>query len=625
MMVVEEQALLPPPNSRQQRYICFHDDHGIGHVTVTIMEKPAQLTSQDLEGMQTTLPELLGAPELTTASSQAYLSYLTTLSLPNLLAEPTLLQTQSHHLTSSLTSLTHTSYPTFLSLHSTTTSLSESLDALSSSLDALVNESLPALEESASNWRDRTDAVLAERSKARVVLEQHDKIRDLLDIPVLIDTCVRNGYFAEALSLASHTNSLYSSSSSPPLILTSIISEVRNSITQMLFSLLSTLHEPNRKLPALWKAVNFLRKMDVFDPEDGVESEEQIALAFLGGREVCLTASLEGCNRDIQRLVGLTSAEVREKDKEDLTRYLKKYIDIWREGVHDIITQFSTIFLERPTSSTTSPAPSLHSLLVTYASHSLHKHLLPLLRITLPRIPLPSLSSLLTQLTYCATAFARVGFDFRCVLGDLFSGAVLSSVTEELQVATSKWVALFEQKMGRPVSTTSTHIKNMAPPSEWLVSPAVVASPPTSSQSYLKAPAHVPPHILVAYPPLAQYTNALLTTLNSLRLLAPTSIAPPLLAKLQDLLSEAGEVYLRYVKNAAALQVQEVKIAEAVGDVYFNTLVPFMKRALGEGVYGLTMENCEASGMDAEKTESGSLDKVIRDWEGWLESRKASA
>ncbi|PBK76509.1 Dor1-domain-containing protein [Armillaria solidipes] len=589
------------------------------------MEEPVQHTSQDLDGTQTTLPELLGAPELTTASSQAYLSYLTTLSLPNLLAEPTLLQTQSHHLTSSLTSLTHTSYPTFLSLHSTTSSLSESLDALSSSLDALVNESLPALEEGASNWRDRTDTVLAERSKARVVLEQHDKIRDLLDIPVLIDTCVRNGYFAEALSLASHTNSLYSSSSSPPLILTSIISEVRNSITQMLFSLLSTLHEPNRKLPALWKAVNFLRKMDVFDPEDGVESEEQIALAFLGGREVCLTASLEGCNRDIQRLVGLTSAEVREKDKEDLTRYLKKYIDIWREGVHDIITQFSTIFLERPTSTTTSPAPSLHSLLVTYASHSLHKHLLPLLRITLPRIPLPSLSSLLTQLTYCATAFARVGFDFRCVLGDLFSGAVLSSVTEELQAATSKWVALFEQKMGRPVSTTSTHMKNMVPPSEWLVSPAVVASPPTSSQSYLKVPAHVPPHILVSYPPLAQYTNALLSTLNSLRLLAPTSIALPLLAKLEDLLSEAGEVFLRYVKNATLLQEQEVKMAEAVGDVYFNTLVPFMKRALGEGVYGLTMENYEAPGGDAEKTESGSLDKVIRDWEGWPESRKASA
>ncbi|KAG7452049.1 Dor1-domain-containing protein [Guyanagaster necrorhizus] len=594
------------------------------------MEESVQQTSEDLDGTQTTLTELLGAPELTSASSQAYLSYLTTLSLPSLLAEPTLLQTQSHHLTSSLTSLTHTSYPTFLSLHNTTSSLSESLDALSSSLDALVNESLPALEESASDWRDSTDTVLAERNKARVVLEQHDKIRDLLDIPVLIDTCVRNGYFAEALSLASHTHSLYSSSSSPPSILTCIVSEVRNSITQMLFSLLSTLHEPNRKLPALWKAVNFLRKMDVFDPEDGVESEEQIALAFLGGREACLKASLEGCNRDIQRLVGLSSAEVREKDKEDLTRYLKKYIDIWRECVHDIITQYSTIFLERPTSTATSPAPapapapSLHSLLVTYASHSLHKHLLPLLRITLPRIPLPSLSSLLTQLTYCATAFARVGFDFRGVLGDLFSGAVLSSVTEELQAATSKWVALFKQKTGRPVSATSTHTKNMVPPSEWLVSPMVVASPPSSSQSSSTAPAHVPPHILVSYPPLAQYTNALLSTLNSLRLLAPTSIALALLAKLEDFLSEAGEMLLRYVKNVVGLQGQEAKISEAVGDVYFNIFVPFMKRALGEGVYGLTMDKCEVSGRDTEKTERGSLDKVIRDWEGWLESRKAS-
>src|SRR5260370_41369885 len=98
--------------------------------------------------------------QLVKPSSQTYLSNLTTLGLQDLLAEPTALQTQSHHLTSSLTSLTHTSYPTFLSLHQTTNALTESLTSLSSSLDALLKSSLPALEACAAGWTDRTEVVL---------------------------------------------------------------------------------------------------------------------------------------------------------------------------------------------------------------------------------------------------------------------------------------------------------------------------------------------------------------------------------------------------------------------------------------------------------------------------------
>src|SRR5271163_3477081 len=89
----------------------------------------------------TVLPE-----QLRRNNCQSYLSNLTTFSLQELLSEPTVLQTQSHHLTSSLTTLTHTSYPTFLSLHHTTNALTSSLSSLSSSLDSLLTTSLPALE-----------------------------------------------------------------------------------------------------------------------------------------------------------------------------------------------------------------------------------------------------------------------------------------------------------------------------------------------------------------------------------------------------------------------------------------------------------------------------------------------
>ncbi|KAJ7651614.1 Dor1-like family-domain-containing protein [Mycena polygramma] len=572
------------------------------------------------------LAEIL-LPENSNPGSRAYLTHLTSLPLPTLVAEPAVLQTQSHHLTSSLTSLTHTSYPTFLSLHQTTSSLSSSLASLESSLNNLLTTSLPALEDSASGWRERTEKVLMDRRKARVVLEQHDKIRDLLEIPMLIDTCVRNGYFAEALSLASHAKSLSLGASTPPLIVTSVLSEVQNSITQMLLSLLATLHEPNRKLPALWKAVNFLRKMDMFgsSSEGGEQSEEQIALAFLGGREGCLKASLEGNSRDILRLVG--GSGLGEREKEDMAKFLKKYIDVWREGVYDIITQFSTIFLERPPSTTpktpttaSAPLSSLHPLLTTYTTHALTTHLLPLLSQTLPLLPTASLPSLLTQLTYCATAFARVGMEFRGILGGLFCTAVASAVGGELKTAGGKWIERVKNAAGdaSPLSPTLSSQSHMSRkvkltlPSQWIIAHSLAASPPVPSATNPPGAAHVPPQILASYPPIAEYTNALLGALNGLRLLAPVEILSELSGVLDSVLDQSGEALLSYVRRVCEeTKEQDEKVALAAGQVYFGVFVPFMRRALVEGVYRVPVEVQTMTS--------------VREWEGWLAARNEAA
>ncbi|KAJ7823255.1 Dor1-like family-domain-containing protein [Mycena leptocephala] len=526
------------------------------------------------------LAEIL-LPVNSTEGSHAYLTHLTTLSLPTLLSEPAVLQTQSHHLTSSLTSLTHTSYPTFLSLHQTTNSLSSSLASLESSLDNLLATSLPALEDSASGWRERTEQVLMDRRKARVVLEQHDKIRDLLEIPMLIDTCVRNGYFAEALSLAAHARSLSVGTSKPPLVVTSVLSEVQNSITQMLLSLLATLHEPNRKLPALWKAVNFLRKMD---------SEEQIALAFLGGREGCLKASLEAIPGHTAPRGG---SGLGEREKEDMAKFLKKYIDVWREGVYDIITQFSTIFLERPPSSTpktpiTSSAPlsSLHPLLTTYTTHALTTHLLPLLSQTLPLLPISTLPSLLTQLTYCATAFARVGMDFRGVLGVCSAPPSPSHMTRKVKLTLpSQWII----------------VSSLSPPHPCRLHPTSGSGARPSTD-----PRFVPT--------IAEYANALLGTLNGLRLLAPVEILGELTGVLDGVLDQSGDALFGYVRRVCDEKNDEdKKVAIAAGEVYFGVFVPFMRRALVEGVYGVPMASWEAA--EAQTMMS------VREWEGWLAAR----
>ncbi|TEB38608.1 hypothetical protein FA13DRAFT_1724526 [Coprinellus micaceus] len=619
--------------------------------------------------------------------SRDYLSKLTEFSLPQLYGEPTTLQTQSHHLTSSLTSLTHTSYPTFLSLHRTTTALTSSLESLASSLSSLLDTSLPALEESATNWKDRTEEVLRERGRAKVVLDQHEKIRDLLDIPLLIDACVRNGYFAEALSLAAHAKSIAASSSfrdkSPPLILQSVLSEVHTSVTQMLLSLLSTLYEPNRKLPALWKAVNFLRKMDGFGPsspfaspsskakiqiylssehfvssEEEISSEEQIALAFLIGRESCLKSTLETCGSDVTRLTKDPERVLDDREKEDLARYLKTYIDTWREGAYDIIMQFTTIFLERSSrngsiSSPTVPSPvhqdqeilRLHSLVTTYASHALNAHLLPILTPALPKLSLNLLSSLLTQLTYCSTAFGKVGLDFRSVLSILFSTAILQVVTSDLRSVSTKWNMRLRKASGSgslkdPTATPSRRQQQqqqVMAPSRWLVTPSAAASPPVPSTAASiggsppppQGPAHIPPQMLASYPPLAEHTNSLLGVFNNLRLLAPVGILPQLIAVIDSMLVDGGNKLLLYLQSFSSSlshstavtedeldkRRREKKVAVAVGDVYFGTFVPFVKRALVEGVYGVGSGTMGAAGKDEGGERERKADDQIRRWD----------
>ncbi|KNZ76305.1 Conserved oligomeric Golgi complex subunit 8 [Termitomyces sp. J132] len=536
-----------------------------------------------------------------------YEGHLTTLSLPALLAEPGALQTQAHHLTSSLTSLTHTSYPTFLSLHRTTAALTTSLSSLASSLSDLISTSLPALQDATAAWNTRTTDILRERSKARLVLDHHDKIKDLLDIPIFIDSCVRNGYFQEALALSSHVGVMAARPGAPPII-ASVHAEVEGAIAQMLIVLLGTLNEPGRKLPALWKAVNFLRKMEAFAPgkdksEHGISDEAP----------------------------SLGIPKLSDRDKEDIARFLKKYIDVWREGAYDILTQYSTIFLEQhphphPTSPILAskspthqrrssvqltsppqhPAPTPAPSLLPFLSPHLLSQLLPLLQSTLPLLPLPFISSILTQLTYCATAFTRVGLDFRGLVGTLVSSAVATSVRQSLQEIE---LLLPENSSNKSSGKVRSFCERK--PSEWLVVSSVVDAPPAPAQ--VQTPPHIPPQMLASYPPLAKYTNAVLGVLNALRLLAPIGILYELVGMIDETLGRAGEELMGYLKGFVGKDKEEseVKVSRAVGEAYFQVLVPFVRRALVEGVYGVPISELGELGVDGEER----LKKVLEEWE----------
>ncbi|EIM79533.1 uncharacterized protein STEHIDRAFT_173059 [Stereum hirsutum FP-91666 SS1] len=366
-------------------------------------------------------------PDLQYTLTSAYLSHLTTLPLPSLLSEPTSLASTSSQLTNALTTLCTSSYPTFLSLHTSTSSLHSSLDTFSTSLSTLL-DTLPALESSSQSFSTK--------------IKHSSKLNDILELPFLTETCIRNGFYAEALDLHFHTAAL--AAKFPDVsVVADVKAEVDGAIRGLVQGIVGMFREPVVKLPALWKAVGFLRKMGVFGA--GVEGEEELAVAFLSERGECLEAALRAVGAGMEGDVGVGVGMGASGRKEGWVRYLKKYVDVWREGVHDVVTQFSTIFLTPSTSSATTGTPTppktltplplrpstpsstsprtpstfILTLLPTFTSNAIHTHLLPTLQTVLPHIQDPSwLTSLLTQLTYCATFFSRIGLDFRGLLGN---------------------------------------------------------------------------------------------------------------------------------------------------------------------------------------------------------------
>ena len=179
---------------------------------------------------------------LSSSQASSYLTHLTSLSLPYLVTEPQTLANETGALTSQLTHLCTAEYSTFLSLQSTSSTLSQCLDSFSSSLESLL-VSIPTLESETYSFATSTKSIQAQRRKAGLVLEQHDKLLDVLQIPQLIDTCVRNGYYSEAMDLSSHSASLLARFSTVPIII-DVAAESEQAIRLMFSQLLALLREP---------------------------------------------------------------------------------------------------------------------------------------------------------------------------------------------------------------------------------------------------------------------------------------------------------------------------------------------------------------------------------------------
>ncbi len=89
---------------------------------------------------------------------------------------------------------------------------------------------------------------------------------------------------------------------------------------------------------------------------------------------------------------------------------------------------------------------------------------------------------------------------------------------------------------------------------------------------------HIPPQVLVVYPPIAILANALLTALNGLRLLAPAALLGDLAKALDASLAKA-------FGTPRCSKHPRVE-ARRAATVFLLLLMPFVRKGLIEGVDG---------------------------------------
>ncbi|KIW09029.1 uncharacterized protein PV09_00922 [Verruconis gallopava] len=424
-------------------------------------------------------------PLATDPTTTKYLNHLTNLSLSDLVTtESATLSQQSHTTLRSLQSLSKRSYKSIISSATHLSNLNASLPQLLKSTQEL-RDAGPEVEASAAKFSDKyrrtkeTDNdVLAKRRKALLLLNNCDRILNILDLSTLLSTAISSASqpgatsgsvnYASALDLHAHIKRLATLYPHSPLV-SSIVRQSEQEMRHLTTNLIISLQAQNVKLASAMRTIGWLRRVAP-ELDDNVQFDQQPSSKmsmknYFGNTDGALGAVLLICRlknmihmldalEPLRELADHETKDRLEANKKKSTvgvqpnmailgqqteRYLKRYIEIFREQSFAIVSMYKSIFpsaLPAPGSEGTNHSPEnkkdtttsdhlllpLPSPLATFPPH-LVDMLFETLREYLPNVQdRQSRDSLLTQVLYCAGSLGRLGGDFSMMLAFLEDG-----------------------------------------------------------------------------------------------------------------------------------------------------------------------------------------------------------
>lgn len=394
-----------------------------------------------------------GDPSFKPAPDPSSLEYLTSLSSQPLTAlettEPQALAQTSHGLLLSIQALSKKSHKQVIESATHHSTLRTSLPALAAST-ADLRHCIPKLDHEAvrfsTNYSKSSDSdVLLRRKKALLLSRNVERLVDVLELPNLLSTAISTApvNYSSALDLNGHIRRLHSLYPDSPLV-TSIAAQADEAMRTMAANLIQSLKSPGLKLAASLRTISWLRRvlpdLEAAGTSKGHDSQERVLGAlFLVCRLATLVNMLDALEplRDLadqekarQKAIGSGNAWSGGQQTE---RYLKRYIEIFREQSFAIVSMFRSIFPpsvpkgngNEGSDDLLKQNDALEPMPAALATFPLHlvDMLLETLRLYLPTVKdQASRDSLLTQVLYCAGSLGRLGGDFGLFLASLDLG-----------------------------------------------------------------------------------------------------------------------------------------------------------------------------------------------------------
>lgn len=443
------------------------------------------------------------------AVTSTYLSRLSTLQIGALSnSEPQSLAQSAHTNTIALQALSTKSSKALVTAADELKTLNTSIPRLFSDIEKL-RAGIVGLDNGTTKFaekynRSAENEVLDKRKRALLMLRNVDRIFEVLDLPILLSSAIHTSAaqataagsnYASALDLHSHTKRLKQIYPDSRLV-DSVSKQAEASMLEMKSSLVRSLKGQNVKLAAGMRTIGWLRRIAPELGENrkaGVNTrEESYGALFLVCRLANLLTLLDSLDALRQLADGETERRLRSRKLsngsqavsggQQTERYLKRYIEIFREQSFAIVSMFKSTFpstepgsveelgiqlrslgLKSPIPIQTSvneddPLQPLPSALATFPLH-----LVDLLSDTLQRY-LPNVrdkasrESLLTQLLYCAGSLGRLGGDFSMILAEL------DEIDPDI---TTDWIAVMKKHRalaGRLESMASGQVKESTIP-----------------------------------------------------------------------------------------------------------------------------------------------------------------
>ena len=463
-----------------------------------------------------------------------YLSELSSYGVEKLNREPGRLAEERAQILEQTQDLAFHNYKTFIQTAECSKEIFQDFQVIEKHVDSLLAK-LPDLNKECGNFLKEAQDINTSRRMNSMTLQRHTQLLEILEMPQLMDTCVRNAYYEEALELAAHVKRLEKKHPQLPVIV-NIVQEVKNSCQLMLNQLIHQLRS-NIQLPACLRVIGYLRRMDVF-------TEAELRIKFLQARDAWFQSILAGIPGD------------------DPYYHITKTIEASRVHLFDIITQYRAIFsdddplLMAGKDELPNESGLFHGWVVQKVSEFLST-----LEHDLHRGIGGRLDSLLGQCMYFGLSFSRVGADFRGLLAPIFQKAVLQSFVHAINQTNIR----FDEAME---SYTLLGTLSAVPSSAFALASQAGGS------------LH-PPSLLLEFNPLAMYCNNILTAFNDLRLCAPLSLACDISDQVQLSLMKACECILAYHRaEESTFNPQEADKFANFCHTFADELVPFLNKCL---------------------------------------------